>query len=233
VHFFDIAQLNSVRALPYVAAWRRRYSDHGLSVLGVHSPRFPFTRSTEAVAAALPRLGVEWPVGVDSDLGMWRDYGCRGWPSLFLWGRGGALRWHHLGEGDYEGTEEAIRENVNASPVSGWPPPLEPLRPGDAAGDTVIAPTPELLPGGSLEQPWSGGGPLEVPYEAAGAYAAADGDGSLLVALDGEDAQPVPVDGPGLYELAAHPHHGAHRLRIEASGDVRLYSAQFAPGTPG
>ena len=29
VHFFDFAQLNSVRALPYAIAWDRRYRDAG------------------------------------------------------------------------------------------------------------------------------------------------------------------------------------------------------------
>ena len=43
VHFFDYAQLNSVRALPYVIAWDRRYRDAGLTTLGIHSPRFKFT----------------------------------------------------------------------------------------------------------------------------------------------------------------------------------------------
>jgi hypothetical protein len=234
VHFFDLAQLNSVRTLPYVAAWRRRYAEHGLNVIGVHSPRFGFTRPAEAVEAALPRLGVEWPVAVDVEHLIWRDYGCGGWPSTFLWSRGGALRWHHLGEGEYEETETVIREELNHSPVSGWPPLLEPLRPGDAAGATVIAPTEELLPGGSLEAPWPGTDDdrLEVEYAAGGAYAAADGSGSLLVSLDGEKAAEVSIDGPGLYELAAHPHHGEHLLELAATGEQRLYSVQFAPGAP-
>ncbi len=235
VHFFDLAQLNSVRALPYVAAWRRRYAEHGLGVIGVHSPRFGFTADAAAVESSLPRLGIEWPVAVDSEHGIWRDYGCKGWPSIFLWSRGGALRWHHLGEGAYEETEEVIREELNHSPASGWPAFLEPLRPGDAAGATVIAPTPEEFPGGSIERPWQAAeadGPLEVRYEAAGAYAAADGDGSVAVSLDGEPAGTVAIEGPGLYELASHPHHGEHRLALEADDGVRIHSLQVAPGAP-
>ena len=33
VHFLDFAQLNSVRTLPYVAEWARRYREHGLTTL--------------------------------------------------------------------------------------------------------------------------------------------------------------------------------------------------------
>src|ERR1700760_4025351 len=51
VHFFDFAQLNSVRTLPYVGEWARRYREAGLSVIGVQAPRFPFGADREAVAA--------------------------------------------------------------------------------------------------------------------------------------------------------------------------------------
>src|SRR5262249_34061362 len=111
------------RTLPYLRAWNERYSDAGLAVLGVHSPRFSFTRPREAVADALPRLEIDWPVAVDAEMAIWRDYEPHGWPALFLWGTGGALRWCHLGGGEYDRTEEAIREAPKAADVeAGWPP---------------------------------------------------------------------------------------------------------------
>jgi hypothetical protein len=232
VHFFDIAQLNSVRALPYVAAWRSRYGGDGLSVLGVHSSRLSLSRDPAAVEAALPGLGIDWPVALDGDLRAFRDYGCRGWPSLFLWGRGGALRWYHLGEGEYTATEEAIREQLSGGEEREWPPTLKPLRPGDAPGATVIAPTPELFPGGAEGEPWLAGNrdALEFSYAAAGASAAAEGEGKLTVLLDGEPAGSVEVRGPGLYELAASETHGEHSLRVEAAPGVAIHSIQFPPG---
>jgi len=146
VHFFDFAQLNSVRTLPYLAAWWERYREAGLTLLGVHSPRFPFTRSAEAVSAALTRLGIEWPIALDPEMRIWRDYEPHGWPALFLWGRGGALRWYHLGEGEYLGTEEAIRDALSdVGSIRDWPPPVEPLRPSDAPDARVIAPSEEVF----------------------------------------------------------------------------------------
>jgi hypothetical protein len=234
VHFFDFAQLNSVRSLPYLRAWSERYRGDGLVLLGVHSPRFPFTRAREAVAESLPRLGIEWPVAVDPLLRIWREYGCRGWPSLFLWGRGGTLRWYHLGEGEYAATEEAIREALaeSGAGAAGWPPVLEPLRPGDAPDAKVVAPTPEYLPGGSLRQPLRGPGELRVEYEAAGAYAAADGDGEIAIRLDGDRLDPVAVSHPGLFELTAHELTERHTLDLELSAGVIAYSVQFAAGPP-
>ena len=234
VHFFDFAQLNSVRALPYIVRWRRAYRDHGLAVLGVHSPRFPFTAPAAAVESALPGLEVDWPVAVDGRHAIWRDYGCRGWPSLFLWARGGTLAWHHLGEGDYDGTEGAIREQLE-EPAAGWPDPIEPLRATDTPEARVFPPSPELFPGGSAAKPWpqneNGGGlePLGADYEAGGAFAAVDGAGELGVRLDGGRESPIAVERPGLVALAEHAGHERHRLELRAGAGVRIYSLQFAP----
>ena len=233
VHFFDLAQLNCARAMPYVEAWAERYGGARLSVLGVHSARYGFTDRAELVADSLPRLGIEWPVAVDSRHAIWRAYGCRGWPSLFLWGRGGALRWYHLGEGDYEQTELAIREALEETDGSlgSWPETLSPLRAGDEPGARVMPPTPELLPGGSPDQPWAGGS-LEVPYEAGGAFLAADGEGEVAVSLDGEGRKPVEIDRPGLHPVAVHERHESHRLELEPGPGVEIYSVQFAPAPP-
>src|SRR5204862_8012734 len=154
VHFSDLAQLTSVRTLPCLCAWHDRYAGDGLALVGVHSPRFPFTQDPDVVAEAAERLGIGWPVIVDPEFAVWRLYEPHGWPALFLWGRGGALRWYHLGEGDYHGTEEAIREALGgAGNGHEWPPLLDPLRPSEVPRPTVNGPTPELLPGGATEEP--------------------------------------------------------------------------------
>jgi hypothetical protein len=234
VHFFDFAQLNSVRALPYLVAWSERYQDAGLTMLGVHSPRFPFTRSSNAVSAALPRLGIGWPVALDPGMGIWREYEPHGWPALFLWGRGGALRWYHLGEGEYLETEEAIQEALRDAAPNGheWPPPLEPLRPSDAPGARVVAPTPEHFPGGGPERPGPEGERIELDYEAGGAYAAVDGRGEIAARLDGGPLEPIVVSEPGLYEIAAHESTERHSLELEPSPEVSIYSVQFAAAPP-
>ena len=159
VHFLDFAQLNSVRTLPYVAEWDRRYRDAGLRTIGVQAPRFPFgadprgrRRGPRAARdrASRSRSTPTAPSGT--------HYGCEGWPSLFLWSLGGALSWFHFGEGDYLGTEEAIQAELREQDaLRELPAPLEPLRATDAPGARVMAPTPEVFPGGSWERPWTAG----------------------------------------------------------------------------
>jgi hypothetical protein len=237
VHFFDFAHLNSRRALPYLLAWNERHAKSGLTVLGAHTPRFPFTAERDKLTAAVARLGISYAVADDSGYELWQDYGCRGWPSLFLWGQEGTLRWFHFGEGDYAGTEGAIGEELRQrdSAVE-LPAPLDPLRPEDAPGALVALPSEELFPGGSPSEPWRGSdrtGPLELEYAAGGAYASVDGVGELRVSLDGGPSTAIEVHAPGLYELASHPGHSEHRLRLEVvDGDLAVYSVSFAAALP-
>jgi len=227
VHFFDFAQLNSVRTLPYVCEWTRRYQPHGLKTIGVQAPRFPFGADRDAVAAGLERLGVEFPVAIDADRRLWHAYGCEGWPSLFLWKLGGALAWAHFGEGEYRATEEAVQAELREQDaLQTLPDPMDPLRPTDAPGARVIPPTPEFFPDEKLT------GPLELPYEAGGAYATVEGSGELAIELDGASAKSVYVDGPGLYPLAEHPRHESHALTLKPSPDLRVHSISFAAGVP-
>src|SRR5882757_6520066 len=75
VEFWDYARVNSLRTLPYMQAWHERYSDHGLRVIGVHSPGYSFGREPAHVERAVERLGIEYPVALDPELETWQLYG--------------------------------------------------------------------------------------------------------------------------------------------------------------
>jgi hypothetical protein len=232
VHFFDYAQLNSVRTLPYLVEWDRRYREAGLRTIGVQSPRFPFGADPVNVAAGLRDLGVDFPVAIDAKRDLWHAYGCEGWPSLFLWTTGGALSWFHFGEGEYRGTEEAIQAELRElDALQSLPEPMEPLRPSDAPGALVMSPTPEIFPGGSWEQAWTGS-ELEVDYEAGAAYATMEGEGKLKATIDDNDSHQLQIDGARLYKLAEQGRHQAHQLKLEPSDDLRIWSISFAAGIP-
>lgn len=237
VHFIDFSQLNSVRTLPYLNEWHRRYREAGLSVIGVQSSRFPFGDEKAAVAAGLADLGVEFPVAIDTGRELWGSYGCEGWPSLFLWSLGGALAWVHFGEGEYLETEIAIQEELREiDALRELPEPMAPLRPTDAPGARVMAPTPELFPGGSWERPWTAGedgDELAFEYQAGGVYITVEGAGEVLVEIDGKWGEPTEAEpSPGLLTLVEHPRHEAHSLVLRPTPGVRVWSISFAAGAP-
>ncbi len=251
VVFFDFSQLNSVRALPYVEEWHRRYAKHGLRVIGVQAPRFPSGAEPPAVTTGLQRLGVTFPVIIDDRRIAWEAYGCEGWPSLFLWGRGGRLKWFHFGEGEYRATEEAIQAAVGSPPdrcsseergAAGdreqaaaetgleMPEPMAPIRPSDGEGVLVVPPGAELMPAG--ERPWTiadDGDFIEIQYDGGGIHATAEGEGELSLVLDGGMASQVEIEGPGLYTLAEHDVHGTHRIELTLRGSPEIWSFSFSP----
>ena len=162
-------------------------------MIGVQAPRFPFGADPD-VGRRGPRAARGRVPGRDRRRARpLAAYGCEGWPSLFLWSLGGALTWFHFGEGEYLGTEEAIQDELREiDALRDLPEPLAPLRPTDAPGARVMAPTPEVFPGGSWERPWTpgeDGEELALDYEAGGAYATVEGDGELAIELDGEPAR--------------------------------------------
>ena len=60
VDFWTYTCINCIRTLPYLKAWDERYRDKGLTIVGVHTPEFPFEREAGNVADAIdaerPRL---------------------------------------------------------------------------------------------------------------------------------------------------------------------------------
>lgn len=236
VHFFDAAQLNSIRSAPYIAELADRYQPHGLRVFGIHTPRWPLTEDPEAASRAIGRMALPYPVALDSSRRIWTDYGCHGWPHSFVWRQGGILAWSQLGEGAYEELESILREVIEeagSAPVDGWPDPIEPIRPTDRTGARLIAPSEEMLVGGSLENPWStgdGGTAIEASYRGEAAFASIGGAGRIGVQSDGGDFEELLVEGPELVELAAHEEIGDHTIVISPEPGIEIYSLSFTPG---
>lgn len=234
VHFFDAAQLNGVRTLPYLRSWHCRYREASLTVLGVVSPRLPFSGDQDWLDRELERLGVEHPVALDPSHLMWSDYGCRGWPSLFLWSRGGALRWYHFGEGAYLETERAIQAELReAGTTVALPEPLDPVRPTDDPGAAIARPSDEVFPTGSFGEPLEAredADTITLGYEAGAAYATIEGAGTARLSLDYGPPRDLAVLDSGLVPLAEHERHERHRLALTLEAGQRLWSISFAPG---
>jgi hypothetical protein len=224
VHFFDYAQLNSVRTLPYLIEWDRRYREAGLRTIGVQAPRFPFGADRGNVESGLRALGVDYPVAIDAERDLWLGYGCEGWPCLFLWATGGALSWFHFGEGEYLATEIAIQEELReADALRSLPDPMGPLRPTDGPGVKVMPPTEEVFPEGEE---------VAIDYAAGGAYATVEGSGELHIEVDGKRQASIAIGEPALFELTKHDRHESHALTLQADPGLRIWSVSFAAGVP-
>ena len=109
VDFCTYTCINWLRTLPYVRAWAEKYRDHGLVVIGVHTPEFSFESDLRNVRRALERLGVEYPIAVDNGYEVWDAFANHYWPALYFIDAAGRIRHHRFGEGDYGGSEAVIQ----------------------------------------------------------------------------------------------------------------------------
>jgi cytochrome c biogenesis protein CcdA/thiol-disulfide isomerase/thioredoxin len=109
IDFWTYTCINCLRTLPYLEAWDARYRRHGLTIVGVHSPEFPFERDAGNVAGAVRREGIHYPVAQDNALATWDAWGNQYWPAEYLIDARGQVRHAHFGEGEYDRTEMAIR----------------------------------------------------------------------------------------------------------------------------
>ena len=95
--------------IPQLRAWHEKYEKDGLTIVGVHTPEFFWEKPYEKVVAAAKKLGIRYPVVQDNDHAVWKRFGIRAWPTAVLVDRQGIVRYHHIGEGDYEETGSVIR----------------------------------------------------------------------------------------------------------------------------
>lgn len=208
IEFWDFCRPNSIRTLPYLKAWHARYAELGLRVIGVHSAGFEPSEDPDAVAAAVERLGIEYPVVVDVEHQIWQEYENRGWPARYLWNPDGFLFEFHYGEGAYADTELAIQELLGVERDT-----VEPVRPEDEPSALIVAQSDDVA------------GPYSGPYEAGAVWGVFKGSG--VATVNGVD---VAIPHPGAYELIVHEHHTEGVLELEVSDGLCVLAVCFTPG---
>jgi len=160
----------------------REFGD-SLTVIGVHTAKFPAEKETENLRQAVLRYGLEHPVVNDGEFAIWGSYAVRAWPTLvFVDPRGGVIG-KHEGEFDLDPMREFLREAVASFEADGW---------------LIRSPrvmTPEREPGGALRYPGK-----VLADEASGRLFIADSGHHQVVVtdLDGVVERRVGSGQPGL-----------------------------------
>jgi cytochrome c biogenesis protein CcdA/thiol-disulfide isomerase/thioredoxin len=115
VDFWAYSCINCQRELPHVEAWAKDYAADGLEVVGVHTPEYAFEHVPSNVAAGVRRLGLTFPVALDNSYDTWTAYDNQSWPAAYLIDASGQIRHISIGEGDYPGEEQLIRQLLTAA----------------------------------------------------------------------------------------------------------------------
>lgn len=127
VDFWTYACIGYIVTQPYLNAWYNKYEKDGLVILGLHTPKFSCEKEVENVQRAVDKAKIKYPFGLDNNFATWRTYNNKFWPAKYLIDKESNTRYFHADEGDYEGTEKAIRGllNVNKETVANKIPEIK------------------------------------------------------------------------------------------------------------
>ena len=168
VDFWTYTCINWLRTLPYIRAWAHRYQDHGLVVVGVHTPEFDVEHDLGNVRRAITDLGVDYPVVVDNDYAIWSAFDNHYWPALYLIDAQGDIRHHRFGEGDYDRSERIIQRLLTDAGRGGVGQDMVAVEPAgvEAEADWDSLWSPENYLGYERTENFasSNGAVLETPY---------------------------------------------------------------------
>jgi thiol-disulfide isomerase/thioredoxin len=223
VNFWTYTCINWLRQLPYVRAWHEKYRDHGLVVVGVHTPEFTFEHDADNVRRAVKDRGIDYPVATDDDYEVWRAFDNHFWPALYVGDGQGRIRYHHFGEGEYGRTEMVLQQLLRETGADPGPTPVSPEPRGiEAAADWASLRTAENYTGYVRTEAFASPGGLR-PYRQQ-VYVVPDRLGLNEWALSGRwtvEDEFSRVDAPG----------AAVAYRFQAR-DVHVVMVPPAPGTP-
>ena len=125
VDFFAYSCINCQRSVPGIEKLHQTYAKYGLQVIGVHSPEYAFEKEIDNVRGGVERLGITYPVAIDSNLTTWTNFDNHYWPAHYLADAKGNVRQTHVGEGGEATTEKHIRELLKqADPNASLPAPV-------------------------------------------------------------------------------------------------------------
>ena len=79
-------------------------------VIGVHTPEYGFERIIGNVKDQVKKLGITYPVAIDNNYTIWRNFENQYWPAHYLIDAKGQVRYTHFGEGSYDTQEKVIQQ---------------------------------------------------------------------------------------------------------------------------
>ncbi|MBZ9783403.1 cytochrome c biogenesis protein DipZ [Pseudomonas sp. REP124] len=110
VDFWTFDCINCKHTLPYVKDWAKKYEKDGLVVIGVHTPEYGFERIIDNVKDKVKEYGITYPVAIDNNYSIWRNFDNQYWPAHYLIDAKGQVRYTHFGEGRYDDQEQMIQQ---------------------------------------------------------------------------------------------------------------------------
>jgi peroxiredoxin len=111
LHFWTFGCINCRHNDSAYKAWHQKYSGHGVTMIGVHTPETQREHDLKRLKKSIKERGLKYPVVVDKDGKTWKAYDNHWWPSIYLIDKEGFARYRWDGELGWKGAKgKAILE---------------------------------------------------------------------------------------------------------------------------
>ena len=121
--FFTPGCINCVHMIPVERDLKQRFGER-LVIIGVDSPKFSASGTTQGLVDFIHRYKIRHPVILDPSTRLWSAYGVQAWPTLLLIGPHGKVRGNYIGEQTASDLAGPIRAALADAPPAGTLKPL-------------------------------------------------------------------------------------------------------------
>ncbi len=110
LQFWTYSCYNCTNTIPHLQDIYAAHRDDGLEIIGVHAPEFEREKDPVGIQAAAERLGVTWPIALDTEKRNFRSWqgSRRFWPRTYVIDQNGDIRFDNIGEGKYDELEATV-----------------------------------------------------------------------------------------------------------------------------
>jgi peroxiredoxin len=98
LHFWTNGCVNCIHNYPTYRAWQEKYAGKEVTIVGVHTPEFDREAPAERVRDRAKANGLKFPIVLDDKARVWKAWGNRYWPAVYLIDRKGRVRYRWEGE---------------------------------------------------------------------------------------------------------------------------------------
>lgn len=142
--FWTFSCAKCLRTLDDLRTIQERFAAE-VTVVAVHSPKFPYAGRHDAVVRAVARHRLPFPVLDDPDMVTWQQYGVRGWPTVVVIDPRGNVVGALAGEGKgpllHQIVQDLVHEHRRSTNLQLRPVPLVPPRCGVRAPGGLAFPS--------------------------------------------------------------------------------------------
>jgi thiol-disulfide isomerase/thioredoxin len=98
VQFWTFGCINCIHNYPVYKSWQEKYGGKGVTIIGVHTPEFSNEADVESVRAEARANGLKFPIAIDNESRIWKNWNNHAWPSIYLIDKKGRVRYRWEGE---------------------------------------------------------------------------------------------------------------------------------------